>query len=345
MINQNKNSFKEDSTTGFLMTVIEKTQVLPLYLEQDSHLLKEILKEIGMRATESAANQPETADGRTNLASIAYKVRRTKTYLDNLGKSLTEEWAKNKKLVDNSRKSVREFLDTLAEKIKEPVKQFEIKDDARKEKIQGYIHELISQYEDSLAHQTRQALEKNINTLNELSISEDLFQEFYNTAIEEREEILEKLNAQLSMVIERESIQKQRQLMQQEQDKRDEETKKTLAQMRETQRIKDEAFQKERLELENEKAELVRAKAEHEAELKKTTEQFEPKKEEAPREMPKSMEEVTQRSIGNLPEKLKEDAQIFCDKHHDSLWSFLKMKEDLLEILSTAYTAGVYSND
>ena len=68
---------------------------------------------------------------RKKTASLAAKVRKVKTRLDKLGKSLTDDWAQKKKAVDANRKAMRDELDEIAKLARLPLDEWE----AEQEKI------------------------------------------------------------------------------------------------------------------------------------------------------------------------------------------------------------------
>ena len=68
---------------------------------------------------------PYTEKGRKEIASMAFKVARTKTYLDGLGKDLVADMKELPKKVDASRKVVRDFLDALKDEVRQPLDQWE----------------------------------------------------------------------------------------------------------------------------------------------------------------------------------------------------------------------------
>lgn len=73
----------------------------------------------------------ETAKGRKEIASLAYKVSQSKTRLDNFGKDLVTEWKTKAKTVDESRKTAREFLDSLRDRVRQPLTDWEEAEAAR----------------------------------------------------------------------------------------------------------------------------------------------------------------------------------------------------------------------
>ena len=108
-----------------------------------------ILKEIERKATESTFDV-ETARGRKDIASMAYKVARSKTVLDDFGKALVSKWKEDSKKVDVVRKQARDFLEDLQAKVRQPLTDFEMAEDARiaKEKADA---ELLQAWTDALA--------------------------------------------------------------------------------------------------------------------------------------------------------------------------------------------------
>jgi hypothetical protein len=89
-------------------------------------VLEIVLDEVEYKALEMAEGlTADTAAERKMLASIAYKVAQSKTYLDGLGKNLVAEWKEESKKVDAARKTARDRLDALRDKIKLPLEIWE----------------------------------------------------------------------------------------------------------------------------------------------------------------------------------------------------------------------------
>lgn len=66
-----------------------------------------------------------TKKGRDAIASIAHKVSKSKTALDNIGKELVTELKKQPKLVDAERKRMRDYLDDLKIEVRKPLTDWE----------------------------------------------------------------------------------------------------------------------------------------------------------------------------------------------------------------------------
>ncbi len=67
----------------------------------------------------------KTKKGRDAIASMAHKVARSKTYIDNAGKDLVAELKALPKQIDESRRVVRERLDALKDEVRRPLTEWE----------------------------------------------------------------------------------------------------------------------------------------------------------------------------------------------------------------------------
>jgi DNA repair exonuclease SbcCD ATPase subunit len=76
-----------------------------------------------------------TKKGRDEIAGIAYKVAKSKTYLDGLRKDLVSEWKTKAKAVDAEGRKMRDTLDSLKEEVRRPLTEWE---DAKKERIDAH---------------------------------------------------------------------------------------------------------------------------------------------------------------------------------------------------------------
>lgn len=80
--------------------------------------------------------------GREAIASIAYKVARSKTALDNVGKELVAELKELPKKIDAERKRMRDLLDTWQAEVRRPLTEWEEAEAARVERIQAQVSRL-----------------------------------------------------------------------------------------------------------------------------------------------------------------------------------------------------------
>ena len=72
-----------------------------------------------------------TKKGRDAIASMAYKVSKGKTALDNLGKALVDEMKREPAMVDAERKRMRDTMDQWKEEVRAPLTAWEEAEEAR----------------------------------------------------------------------------------------------------------------------------------------------------------------------------------------------------------------------
>lgn len=85
-----------------------------------------------------------TEHGRKEIASVAYKVAKSKTAIDDAGKSLVEGIKKEAKLIDGERKKARDFLDGLKADIRKPLTEFENAEKERVAELEARIERLTT---------------------------------------------------------------------------------------------------------------------------------------------------------------------------------------------------------
>ena len=120
-----------------LATYVEDINPVAVFQEEggDRKILERIEK-----AALAIVTDASTAKGRKDIASLAYKVSRSKTALDNAGKTLVDDWKAKAKVVDARRKRIRDSLDKLRDIVREPLTKWEEAETAR-----------IKAFEDQLA--------------------------------------------------------------------------------------------------------------------------------------------------------------------------------------------------
>ncbi|HHO0758305.1 TPA: hypothetical protein ACRTNY_001366 [Aeromonas hydrophila] len=129
---------KTDNTQAHLV-VIEPTTAVALFTEGQG--VAELLADIRQKAT-SLVPDITTPKGRKEIASVAHAVARTKTYLDGLGKELTDQYKEIPKRIDANRKTLRDTLDTLKDEVRAPLTQYEAAEEARVAALQSRLARL-----------------------------------------------------------------------------------------------------------------------------------------------------------------------------------------------------------
>ncbi|AWJ93264.1 hypothetical protein Sp245p_26420 (plasmid) [Azospirillum baldaniorum] len=100
----------------------------------------EILTKLEAEARATAATLDVSAPkGRKEIASLAYKVARSKTALDDMGKDLVADIKAKAALIDADRRVVRDRLDKLRDDVRRPLDEFEAAEEKRVEQHEAGI--------------------------------------------------------------------------------------------------------------------------------------------------------------------------------------------------------------
>lgn len=135
------------------LVVIEKKNAMAVFTNNDQ--LDPLIEAIEKEAR-SLVHDVTTKKGRDAIASMAHKVARSKTYIDNAGKDLVAELKALPKQIDESRRVVRERLDALKDEVRRPLTEWE----AEQERIKA---------EEAMNAMHAEALEMNIKFDQELA--------------------------------------------------------------------------------------------------------------------------------------------------------------------------------
>ena len=120
------------------LEVIEHLNPIEIYApEKVDAILSKISEQV-------KAFEPDVSTdlGRKKIASLAYKIAQSKTFLDNCGKQLGEEHKKALDTINAERKKIRDNLDALKEEARKPLTEWEIAEENRKQTIQKALNEI-----------------------------------------------------------------------------------------------------------------------------------------------------------------------------------------------------------
>ena len=120
------------------LVVIEKQNAMAVFTTKEQ--LDPIIEAIEKEAR-SLVPDVSTRKGRDAIASMAHKVARSKTYIDNAGKDLVAELKALPKQIDESRRIVRERLDALKDEVRKPLTEWEAEQERIKaEEAMNVLH-------------------------------------------------------------------------------------------------------------------------------------------------------------------------------------------------------------
>lgn len=129
------------------LVVIEKKNAMAVFTNNDQ--LDPLIEAIEKEAR-SLVPDVTTKKGRDAIASMAHKVARSKTYIDNAGKDLVAELKALPKQIDESRRVARERLDALKDEVRRPLTEWEAEQERIKaEEAMNALHaEALAMNED-----------------------------------------------------------------------------------------------------------------------------------------------------------------------------------------------------
>ena len=138
-----------------------------------------------------------TRKGREAIASIAHRVARSKTALDNVGKDLVAELKEIPKKIDAERKRVRDTLDAWKDEVRKPLDDWQAAEDARIDRHQAVINELNERGAEAGTYDA-DYLRNSIATVEAVVIGEHL-EEFEAEAARAKDKALTALRAALAV--------------------------------------------------------------------------------------------------------------------------------------------------
>lgn len=165
----------------------------PAMLYQEPDMLKQLASEIEADI-DGASIDLETEKGRKAIASRAYAIARMKSTLDEAGKALTEEHRKAVNEVNGLRSTVRETLDALRDKARDPLNEWEAAEAKREDQVNEWLVNLEATLPISI-----QAIKAEMELLKDVKFSSEVFRERTDEArkaLVARRERLESLLAQ-----------------------------------------------------------------------------------------------------------------------------------------------------
>jgi hypothetical protein len=210
---------KETTTTALVTLQPENA----LVLFKDGVGVEAMLADIRKKAS-SLVPDLTTAKGRKEIASVAYAVAQTKTYLDGIGKILVDEYKEVPRKIDANRKIIRDELDKLKDEVRAPLTAYEEAEAARVAALQQRLNR-ITELGNLPANSPGASAEQLSTWLNELegTAIDDTWQEKKTEAGVAKEAAIIKVTQALEARKQYEAQQAELERLRQEQTKRDQE--------------------------------------------------------------------------------------------------------------------------
>ena len=188
-------------TTGTDLVSIPKADALTYFTTEGKFdpVLARIRSEID-------AFKPDlrTASSRKAIASMAYKVAQSKSYLDGIGKELVDAQKEIPKKIDATRKTIRDTLDKWRDEVRQPLTDWEVAEDYRVTTIKGNLSELVAIASDQ-TERPAEAIRERLAEVKAEDVSETAYAEFAGLAAEAKLKAIAALEDRLAKAEKREA--------------------------------------------------------------------------------------------------------------------------------------------
>ena len=150
----------------------------------------------------SVTTDVSTLKGRKEISSLAFKVARSKTALDDMGKDLVADLKKQTGAVDAERRKIRDRLDALRDEVRKPLDDYEAAEASRVAGHERAIADMVTLAMFDSAEPSVADIKDRLSQLSELPARE--WQEFAKRAEATRAETFAKLTVMLDAATARE---------------------------------------------------------------------------------------------------------------------------------------------
>ncbi|MDG4696373.1 cell envelope biogenesis protein TolA [Providencia sp. CRE-3FA-0001] len=286
------------------LVVIEKSTALEVFKSSDS--VEDIIRKVEQEVN-SFIPDVSTVKGRKEIASLAYKVAQSKTYLDGLGKDLVAELKEIPKLIDANRRTVRERFDTLRDKVRQPLTEWE----AEQERIEAE-KQMLAWHEEALEMNAAfdKALAERIESDHEIAL---LMNEKFDRDLAEA-----KAEAERQRIAREEELKKQaaEQARLEAEQKAQQEIEAAAQREREAKEAQERAEREKQEAIQRAEQEAKEAKEKAERDAKEAQERAEREKQAAIEAERKKALKAEQSRLAEEERKRQEDAKRQEDKEH-----------------------------
>tara|TARA_R110000737_G_scaffold212309_3_gene229752 strand:- start:1901 stop:2926 length:1026 start_codon:yes stop_codon:yes gene_type:complete len=233
------NTATDDDTGTEVITIPHKNDVPALFSKKDG--IEKLVRQIEKQARAVVIDH-STAKGRKEVKSLAAKVSRSKTLIDEVGKEQNEERNRQNKEVNALRNLAKERLDTLRDEIKAPVEAWE---QAEAERVRQHMIKMDTfDLERTTGHDSSDTIQGVIDTIKAAKVDE-AWEEYEADAKAAKAAALVKYEGDLGIAKAREAQEAELEALRAEKVQRDQEaSQRAIAE----QKAKDEAAEKARVE-------------------------------------------------------------------------------------------------
>lgn len=170
---------KDSGTALVVMGSKEPITVVAFFKPAGSDaVLERMREEVRRQAAELDISTPK---GREAIASLAYKVARTKTAVDEMGKAVVEDQKRTITEVDTERRKFREACDELKDEVRKPLTDWENEEKERIQAHEAAITIMMAEAGAAIGTEDPQAIEDKLALIDKLLTGRN-WQEFKQRA-------------------------------------------------------------------------------------------------------------------------------------------------------------------
>lgn len=234
------------------------------------------------REVESFVPDLSTEAGRRAVASLAYKVTRTKTAIDEAGKRLNASLREQIDAVDESRRRIREKFDALRDQARRPLTEWEESEAKRK----SHCAMILKEFADLsvvISGQTSAIVSMRLNRVQQIIVDPNLFLDSYDDALATRASTIATLKGAIARLEQEEADRAELARLRAEKERREAEEREAQRKAEEKRAAEEAAERRAQEEAQRaaaEKDRIEKAKREAEERAKRETEETARKEQE-----------------------------------------------------------------
>jgi hypothetical protein len=158
-------------------------------------------------ATKTLVADISSKEGREAIASMAYKVSKTKTAIDKIRLRITEDWRKQTEEVNKAGKRISARLDALRDEVRKPLTEWEATEKARQDAVDGIMatfRDVAPKFSD-----TAEAVATRLAAVKATVISQETFRDQYPEAMHLQGQAIQALTEAHAALVRQEADQRE----------------------------------------------------------------------------------------------------------------------------------------
>ena len=175
--------------TNIIVAVTDNPSIVLLDTKRFEQFYEAIKEE-----TDKLVPDLTTEKGRKEIASMAFKVAKTKTAIDAAGKLLNEDARAKINLVDAARRDIRDRLDALKDEVRRPLTEWEAREEQRVIACNGVIDRFIAAGKVHL-DDTTETVRTRLAEVQAVALDDGQFQQLHALAIYQQQTAVDALTS------------------------------------------------------------------------------------------------------------------------------------------------------